>query len=61
MLDNLQLMTAHFTVPDDSCLQYHVMYKKLEEVYNHLVQYKYLEESMLLPRAIAVERDLLQL
>jgi len=61
MLDNLDLITAKFTAPDSSCLQYHIYYKKLEEVYNHLVQYKYLEQTLLLPRAIAIERELLQL
>jgi regulator of cell morphogenesis and NO signaling len=61
MLNNLDLMTANFNAPDGSCLQYHVFYKKLEEIYNHLVQYKYLEQTLLLPRAIAIERELLQL
>lgn len=61
MLDNLNLMTANFNAPDGSCLQYHVFYKKLEEVYKHLIQYKYLEQTLLLPRAIAIERELLQL
>ena len=61
MLNNLDLMTAKFTAPDGSCLQYHVFYKKLEEVYNHLAQYKYLEQTLLLPKAIAIERELLQL
>ena len=61
MLNTLNIITAKFTTPDNSCLQYHVYYKKLEEVYNHLVQYKYLEQTLLLPKALAVERELLQL
>ena len=61
MLENLDLMTTNFNSPDGSCLQYHVFYKRLEEVYNHLIQYKYLEQTLLLPRAIAIERELLQL
>ncbi|HEX3079468.1 MAG TPA: DUF542 domain-containing protein [Puia sp.] len=61
MLNSLDLITANFTAPDGSCLQYHIYYKRLEEVYNQLIQYKYLEQTLLLPRAMAIERELLQL
>jgi regulator of cell morphogenesis and NO signaling len=61
MLNGLDLITANFTAPDGSCLQYHIYYKRLEEVYNQLIQYKYLEQTLLLPRAMAIERELLQL
>jgi regulator of cell morphogenesis and NO signaling len=60
LLNDLQRETNHFTVPDKACINYQVMYKKLEELYNNLIQHKYLEDEVLFPKAIAIEQKLLQ-
>ena len=60
-LDDLKTSTKQFSVPDNACLNYQVIYKKLEEAYNNLFQHKFLEHSILFPRAIAIEQKLLQL
>ncbi|HEY4966767.1 MAG TPA: DUF542 domain-containing protein [Puia sp.] len=61
LLNALQGATNHFTAPDIACLNYVVHYKKLEELYNNLLQHKYLEQELLFPKAIAIEQKLLQL
>jgi regulator of cell morphogenesis and NO signaling len=60
LLNELQLATKQFTAPEFACLNYKVIYKKLEEVYNNLMQHKYLEQELLFPKAIAIEQKLLQ-
>jgi len=61
LLNGLKLATNGFTVPGKACLSYQVLYKKLEEVYNNLIQHKFLEHNLLFPKAIAIEQKLLQL
>lgn len=61
LLNELQQVTNHFTPPATACLNYLVIYKKLEELYNNLVQHKYLEHEILFPKALAIEQNLLQL
>jgi regulator of cell morphogenesis and NO signaling len=60
LLNELRKATRQFTVPDSACLNYTVIYKKLEEVVNNLVQHKNLEDTLLFPKAIAIEQKLLQ-
>jgi regulator of cell morphogenesis and NO signaling len=60
LLNELKRATRQFTVPDGVCLNYEVIYKKLEEVYNNLIQHKNLEDNLLFPKAIAIEQKLLQ-
>jgi regulator of cell morphogenesis and NO signaling len=60
LLNGLQTATNHFTPPESACLSYEVNFKKLEELYNNLIQHKHLEHDLLFPRAIAIEQKLLQ-
>ncbi len=60
LLNELRKGTRQFTPPDGACLNYTVIYKKLEEVVNNLIQHEYLEDNLLFPKAIAVEQKLLQ-
>jgi regulator of cell morphogenesis and NO signaling len=57
----LKLLTNEFTPPDTACLNYVVIFKKLEELHQNLVQHKYLEHEVLFPKALAIEQKLLQL
>lgn len=61
LLDDIKIETKQFTTPDKACLNYQVIYKKIEEAYNNLLQHKFLEHSVLFPRAIAIEQKILQL
>jgi regulator of cell morphogenesis and NO signaling len=60
LLSELQLLTNHFTAPGAACINYQVIYKKLEELYKNLIQHKYLEDEVLFPKAIAIEQNILQ-
>jgi regulator of cell morphogenesis and NO signaling len=60
LLNELRIATRQFTPPDGACLNYTVIYKKLEEVANNFTQHKYLEDNLLFPKAIAIEQKLLQ-
>jgi regulator of cell morphogenesis and NO signaling len=61
LLNDLRIETKQFTAPDKACLSYQVTIKKLEEAHNNLLQHKFLEHTILFPRAIAIEQKLLQL
>jgi regulator of cell morphogenesis and NO signaling len=61
LLSDLKNESRQFTVPDNACLNYRVIFKKLEEAYNNLLQHKFLEHDVLFPKAIAIEQKLLQL
>jgi len=60
-LSSLLTMTNHFTIPEKACTSYQVLYHKLEEFYDNLIQHKFLEHNILFPRAIAIEQQLLLL
>ena len=60
MLDDLQNGTKQYTPPENACLNYQVIFKKLEEVQINLLQHKFLEQVILFPKAIAIEQSLLQ-
>ena len=60
LLTELKQLTNHFTVPEKACTNYQVLYHKLEEFHDNLLQHKFLENNILFPRAIAVEQQLLQ-
>jgi len=61
LLNDLKTETKQFTVPDNACVNYQVIIKKIEEAYNNLLQHKFLEHAILFPKAIAIEQKLLQL
>lgn len=61
LLNDLKTATKQFAIPDNACVNYQVIIKKLEETHNNLLQHKFLEHTILFPRAIAVEQKLLQL
>ena len=61
LLNTLQFTTNYFTPQESACINYGVIYKKLEELSNNLTQHKHLEQDLLFPKAIAIEQKLLQL
>jgi regulator of cell morphogenesis and NO signaling len=53
-------LTNNYTPPPVACISHKVVYHKLKELDNDLVQHIHLENDILFPRAIAMEKDLLQ-
>ena len=60
-LQKLNLYTNNYVPPANACTNHRVIYHKLHEVYNDLIQHKHLERNILFPKAIEIEQQLLQL
>ena len=50
--------TDNYTLPVDACNSYTILYKKLEEFENDLFNHVHLENNILFPKAIQLEKDL---
>jgi regulator of cell morphogenesis and NO signaling len=59
-LHELRQLTDHYTLPERACVSHKVTYLKLLEIDNDLVQHLHLENDILFPRAIAMEKELLE-
>jgi regulator of cell morphogenesis and NO signaling len=59
-LGRMRKLTDHYTPPSAACPNHIVTYKKLQEIDNDLVQHMHLENDILFPRAISMEKELLQ-
>lgn len=59
-LIELRLITNHYTPPENACLSHKVAFSKLKEVDTDLVQHMFLENDVLFPRALAMEKELLE-
>jgi regulator of cell morphogenesis and NO signaling len=60
LLQQLSSITNRYTFPEKACTNHQVIYHKLLEFHNDLVQHKHLENNILLPRAIEIEQQLLE-
>jgi regulator of cell morphogenesis and NO signaling len=60
LLHRLREITNNYTPPDSTCLMHKVTFAKLQELDNDLVQHIHLENNILFPKAIAMEKELLQ-
>jgi regulator of cell morphogenesis and NO signaling len=59
-LRRLRELTGDYTPPINACTSHKVTFLKLKEFDNDLAQHLYLENEILFPRAIAMEKELLQ-
>lgn len=59
-LRELRLITNDYTPPENACLSHKVAFLKLKEVDTDLVQHIFLENEILFPRALAMEKELLE-
>jgi regulator of cell morphogenesis and NO signaling len=59
-LKQLRQLTANYSFTADACTNYQVLYSKLREFDADLVQHKHLENNILFPKAIEMEKSLLQ-
>lgn len=56
---SVRKLTNAYTSPENACINHKVVLAKLKELDNDLTQHLYLEQSILFPRAIAIEKELL--
>jgi regulator of cell morphogenesis and NO signaling len=57
--DKIHELSSSFTPPEDACSSYSVLYGKLDEFEKDLHQHIHLENNILFPKAIALEKELL--
>lgn len=57
-LSEIRLLSSDYLVPEDACTSYRILFKKLEEFENDLHQHVHLENNILFPKAIELERQL---
>lgn len=60
-LHRFRELTDNYTPASNACITHKVAFSKLREFDNDLVQHIHLENNILFPRAIAMERELLHL
>jgi regulator of cell morphogenesis and NO signaling len=56
ILRELRATTADYAAPGDACISYQTLYRALEEFERDLHQHIHLENNVLFPRAIELER-----
>jgi len=60
LLQQLRTLTNHYAFGPDACANYQVIYSKLKEFDADLVQHKHLENNILFPQVLEMEKSLLQ-
>jgi regulator of cell morphogenesis and NO signaling len=61
LLREMQAATSNFTPPPHACTNHLVLFRKLREFRDDLVQHKHLENNILYPRVLEMEIQMLQL
>jgi regulator of cell morphogenesis and NO signaling len=61
ILKEIQTLTNNYTCGFNTCADQSAIYHKLEEFHNDMLQHTYLEDQILFPKAIEMEKELLQL
>jgi len=59
-LHQLRRLTNNYTAPEAACTSHTLSYSLLKELDDDLVQHLYLENDILFPKAIAMEKELLE-
>lgn len=59
LLNRIRQVSYNYTAPSQACTNHQVIYHKLKEFHNDMVQHKFLENNILFPRAIEMEKALL--
>jgi regulator of cell morphogenesis and NO signaling len=57
-LQEIRQITSDYTLPAGACNSYTILYKKLEEFENDLHRHVHLENNILFPKAISLEKNL---
>lgn len=59
-IETCRTLTNNYTLPENACVAHKVCFLKLRELDNDLTQHSYLENYVIFPRAIAMEKELLR-
>lgn len=59
ILSAVRELTNNYSIPSSACTSHKVVFAKLRELDNDLSQHYYLEHSVLFPRALAIEKEVL--
>jgi regulator of cell morphogenesis and NO signaling len=57
-LDEIRQLTSGYAIPEGACTSYRILYKKLEEFESDLFQHVHLENNILFPKSIKLEKEL---
>ena len=55
----IRTLTNNFTLPQGACNSYQILFKKLAEFENDLFNHVHLENNILFPKAIALEKEII--
>jgi regulator of cell morphogenesis and NO signaling len=58
ILAEMNKLTNNYTLPEDACNSYRFLYKKLKELEEDLHQHIHLENNILFPKALKMEKEL---
>jgi len=61
ILKEIQILTNNYTYPVNACADQLAIYHKLNEFHLDMIQHTHLEDDILYPKAIEMEKELLQL
>ncbi|MDB5207470.1 MAG: hypothetical protein JWR72_2545 [Flavisolibacter sp.] len=61
LLIEMREVANHYVFPESACTNHRVLFQKLQELDNDLMQHKHLENNVLFPKAIELEAELLLL
>ncbi|MBC7873166.1 MAG: DUF542 domain-containing protein [Ferruginibacter sp.] len=61
ILSQMREITQQYAIPSNACVTHRVTFSKLKELDNDLVQHMHLENQILFPKAIQVEKELLRM
>ena len=56
---DIRELTNHYSPPAHACISHKVSFLKLKELDNELVQHLFLENEILFPKALQMEKELL--
>jgi len=57
-MQTIRSLTHNFRLPEDACASYTILFKKLDEFENDLYRHVHLENNVLFPKAILLEKEL---
>ena len=57
-LDEIKTLTKNYSLPEDACASYSLLYKMLDEFENDLHLHIHLENNILFPKALEIEKKL---
>jgi regulator of cell morphogenesis and NO signaling len=61
LMERIRAVTNNYIFPAGACARHQVLFHMLKELDNDLIQHKHLENNILFPKAMAIEKELLQL